>query len=108
MCGIAGLADLSGLERADSERMRRALDRLAPRGPDGEGVWSDAHCLFGHRRLAIVDLSPAGAQPMLRHGLAIVFNGMIYNYRALRDELAALGHRFTSDSDTEVLLAGWR
>ncbi|HEY7609241.1 MAG TPA: asparagine synthase (glutamine-hydrolyzing) [Alphaproteobacteria bacterium] len=109
MCGIAGLVDLAGLDRADAAlRMRRALDRLAPRGPDGEGLWDDAHCLFGHRRLAIVDLSPAGAQPMLRGGMALVFNGMIYNYRALRGALAALGHRFTSDSDTEVLLAGWR
>jgi len=109
MCGIAGLVDLAGLDRADAKaRMRRALDRLAPRGPDGEGLWDDAHCLFGHRRLAIVDLSPAGAQPMLRDGMSLVFNGMIYNYRALRAELAALGHRFTSDSDTEVLLAGWR
>lgn len=109
MCGLAGLVDLGGLDRAEARaRMRRALDRLAPRGPDGEGLWDDAHCLFGHRRLAIVDLSPAGAQPMLREGAALVFNGMIYNYRALRAELAALGHRFASDSDTEVLLAGWR
>jgi asparagine synthase (glutamine-hydrolysing) len=109
MCGLAGLVDLGGLDRADARaRMRRALDRLAPRGPDGEGLWDDAHCLFGHRRLAIVDLSPAGAQPMLREGNALVFNGMIYNYRALRAELAVLGHRFASDSDTEVLLAGWR
>lgn len=113
MCGLAGLVDLGGLDRAEARaRMRRALDRLAPRGPDGEGLWDDAHCLLGHRRLAIVDLSPAGAQPMQREGdagaSAIVFNGMIYNYRALRAELAALGHRFTSDSDTEVLLAGWR
>jgi asparagine synthase (glutamine-hydrolysing) len=113
MCGLAGLVDLAGLDRAEARvRMRRALDRLAPRGPDGEGLWDDAHCLLGHRRLAIVDLSPAGAQPMLREGdagaLALVFNGMIYNYGALRAELAGLGHRFTSDSDTEVLLAGWR
>jgi asparagine synthase (glutamine-hydrolysing) len=109
MCGLAGLADLGGIDRADTRaRMRRALDRLAPRGPDGEGMWDDANCLLGHRRLAIVDLSPAGAQPMLREDAVLVFNGMIYNYRALRAELAALGHRFASDSDTEVLLAGWR
>jgi asparagine synthase (glutamine-hydrolysing) len=109
MCGIAGLVDLAGLDRGEARaRMRRSLDRLAPRGPDGEGMWEDAHCLFGHRRLAIVDLSPGGAQPMLREGAALVFNGMIYNYRALRAELQALGHRFTSESDTEILLAGWR
>jgi asparagine synthase (glutamine-hydrolysing) len=113
MCGIAGIVDLAGLDGlAARGRMRRALDRLAPRGPDGEGEWADARCLLGHRRLAIVDLSPAGAQPMLRQGeggpCAIVFNGMIYNYRALRTELAGLGHRFDGESDTEVLLAGWR
>ncbi len=109
MCGVAGIIDLGGLD-ADGlrPRMQRALARLAPRGPDGEGVWADGHCLFGHRRLAIVDLSPAGAQPMVRDGYAITYNGMIYNYRDLRAELAAKGHCFSSDCDTEVLLAGWR
>ena len=82
MCGIVGIADMKSLDPAACEaRLRRALDRLAPRGPDGEGVWSDAHCLLGHRRLAIVDLSPAGAQPMARGKLSAVFNGMIYNFR---------------------------
>jgi asparagine synthase (glutamine-hydrolysing) len=109
MCGIAGIIHLGGLDPDASARcMRQALARLAPRGPDGEGVWADAHCRLGHRRLAIVDLSPAGAQPMLRQGMALVFNGMIYNYRVLRAELTALGRAFSSDSDTEVLLAGWR
>jgi len=108
MCGIAGIADMKGLDRAVCEpRLRGALDRLAPRGPDGEGVWADAHCLLGHRRLAIVDLSPAGAQPMKRGGLSVVFNGMIYNFRELRRELENIGERFKSQSDTEVLLAGW-
>ncbi len=109
MCGIAGLVALDGLDTVAAERrMAPALARLSARGPDGEGRWHDEHCLFGHRRLAIVDLSPSGAQPMVRGDLAMVFNGMIYNYRALRRELRALGHVFTSDTDTEILLCGWR
>ncbi len=108
MCGLAGLIDFAGLARdAVAPRLDRALDRLAPRGPDGTGRWFDARAALGHRRLAIVDLSEAGAQPMARDGRVVAFNGMIYNYRALRDELRAAGHDFTSDTDTEVLLAGW-
>jgi asparagine synthase (glutamine-hydrolysing) len=108
MCGIAGLIDFGGVPRdAVTPRLDRALARLAPRGPDGAGRWFDARAALGHRRLAIVDLSESGAQPMLRDGRAIVFNGMIYNFRALRDELRGAGHRFASDTDTEVLLAGW-
>jgi asparagine synthase (glutamine-hydrolysing) len=108
MCGIAGLIDFGGLARdAAAPRLDRALARLAPRGPDGEGRWFDARAAVGHRRLAIVDLSAAGAQPMERGGRVIAFNGMIYKFRALRDALRADGHVFTSDTDTEVLLAGW-
>jgi len=108
MCGFAGLVETGGFDRGAAEpRMKRALERLAPRGPDGEGIWSDGHCLLGHRRLAIVDLSPGGAQPMTRGSLTAVYNGMIYNFRALRRELEGMGERFASQSDTEVLLAGW-
>lgn len=88
-------------------RMEAALRRLTKRGPDGNGEWADDACLLGHRRLSIVDLSDAGRQPMLRGPLAIVFNGMIYNYREIRRELEARGERFVSDTDTEVILAGW-
>jgi asparagine synthase (glutamine-hydrolysing) len=108
MCGIAGLIDFGGVARdAAAPRLGRALKRLAPRGPDGAGHWFDARAALGHRRLAIVDLSESGAQPMLRDGRAIVFNGMIYNFKALRDALRGAGHRFSSETDTEVLLAGW-
>ena len=103
------MVDFGGVDRAAAEpRFGRALTRLAPRGPDGDGLWFDARCGFGHRRLAIVDLGPGGAQPMARDGLVISYNGMIYNFRVLRDELRGMGHEFSSDSDTEVLLAGWR
>lgn len=108
MCGIVGLVDGNGLDGAVPVRLAAALDRLHPRGPDANGRWSDARCALGHARLAIIDLSPAGAQPMLGEGLAITFNGEIYNHDALRRELGALGHSFRSRSDTEVLLAGWR
>ncbi len=109
MCGIVGRVELGGLDRGRvGPAIDRALERLAPRGPDGGGTWFDGRCALGHRRLAIVDLSPAGAQPMLRDGLAIVYNGMVYNFRSLRRELEAAGESFRSDSDTEVLLAGWR
>lgn len=108
MCGITGTINLSGLDWSAAEsRLRAAVARMVPRGPDGEGLWHDGHCAFGHRRLAIVDLSPAGSQPMVRGDLAITYNGMIYNYRQLREALGQAGYRFTSDSDTEVLLAGW-
>jgi asparagine synthase (glutamine-hydrolysing) len=109
MCGIAGLISFGQFD-ADSahQRVEVALDHLAVRGPDGAGTWSDDHCLLGHRRLAIVDLTEAGHQPMRRDDLTITFNGMIYNYRELRRDLEERGERFRSDTDTEVILAGWR
>jgi asparagine synthase (glutamine-hydrolysing) len=78
---------------------------MAPRGPDGSGIWADGPIAFGHRRLAIIDLSHAGGQPMTdaHLGLTVVFNGCIYNYEKLRDELVARGHSFFSHSDTEVI-----
>ncbi len=109
MCGIVGRVALGGIDRTALEpRLQAAIERLRPRGPDSRGAWSDARCAFGHTRLAVVDLSPAGAQPMARAGLAINYNGEIYNFPALREELKALGHQFVGHSDTEVLLEGWR
>jgi asparagine synthase (glutamine-hydrolysing) len=88
--------------------LRAACARMACRGPDAEGTWAsdDRRVLLGNRRLAIIDLSERGAQPMVRAdtGNAITYNGEIYNYRALRKDLERRGVRFTSDSDTEVLL----
>jgi asparagine synthase (glutamine-hydrolysing) len=108
MCGIAGELRLDG-SRPDPAVIARMTARLARRGPDAEGAWSDGPVAFGHRRLAIIDLSPRSAQPMVDEaaGLALVFNGTIYNYPALRAELIARGHAFHSDGDTEVILRGY-
>jgi asparagine synthase (glutamine-hydrolysing) len=108
MCGIAGELRLDGNrpERAVVERM---MAQLARRGPDGSGFWSEGPVAFGHRRLAIIDLSQRSAQPMVAAelGLALVFNGTIYNYPELRQQLHAKGHHFCSDGDTEVILRAY-
>ncbi len=109
MCGIVGSISFGGFDTELAyRRLDAALARLSLRGPDAEGRWHDGRCLLGHRRLAIVDLSDSGRQPMTRGALAIAYNGMIYNYRELRAELETRGQRFASDCDTEVLLAGWQ
>ncbi len=107
MCGFAGEVRRSG--RADLGAVERMASRLAPRGPDGDGSWTRGAVALAHRRLKIIDLSESGTQPMVDDelGLAIVFNGCIYNYRELRAELEGHGYRFFSSSDTEVLLKGY-
>ena len=87
----------------------RMAETMAPRGPDGSGVVAHGRVAFGHRRLSIIDLSEAGAQPFVDTalGLTVVFNGCIYNYKELREELQAKGHRFASTADTEVVLKAW-
>ncbi|HYY59489.1 MAG TPA: asparagine synthase (glutamine-hydrolyzing), partial [Pyrinomonadaceae bacterium] len=111
MCGIAGLI---GVE--PDARIGAMLSSIAHRGRDDEGVWTSAllddggrRACLGHRRLSIIDVSAAGHQPMLSEDgrFALVFNGEIYNYRELRRELGALGRRFRTDTDTEVLLAAF-
>ncbi|BBX48756.1 N-acetylglutaminylglutamine amidotransferase [Mycobacterium cookii] len=84
-------------------------DVMAPRGPDGAGVWSQGRVALGHRRLKIIDLTEAGAQPMIDSdlGLSIAWNGCIYNYKELRRELEGYGYRFFSHSDSEVLLKAY-
>ncbi|MBU2593437.1 MAG: asparagine synthase (glutamine-hydrolyzing) [Candidatus Edwardsbacteria bacterium] len=110
MCGICGIVSI-GREGppVDSEELLRVRDRMAVRGPDGAGLWisPDRKAALGHRRLSIIDLSPQASQPMsFGNGrYTIVFNGEIYNYRELRQRLAAQGQKFISSSDTEVLLA---
>ena len=109
MCGITGIA-LPGGARPDEATVRAMTDTLTHRGPDGDGVWITEGCALGHRRLAIVDLSPAGAQPMLtrERDAAIAFNGEIYDFDAARRALEAEGETFSSRSDTEVLLLSLR
>ncbi|EPR35626.1 asparagine synthase (glutamine-hydrolyzing) [Alkalidesulfovibrio alkalitolerans DSM 16529] len=107
MCGVTGLV-LPGRAGADIEPLARAMaDTMAHRGPDGAGAWSAEGVALGHRRLAIIDLSPAGAQPMrsATGRYAVSYNGEIYNFRELRQELEGLGHAFSGGSDTEVMLA---
>ncbi|GGW09497.1 asparagine synthetase B [Streptomyces capoamus] len=109
MCGLSGEMRFDGT-RPDLAAVQRMTDRLAARGPDGEGVWSRGAVALGHRRLKIIDLSERGAQPLTdaEQEITGVFNGCIYNYKELRAELTALGHRFRSTSDTEVVLAAYR
>jgi asparagine synthase (glutamine-hydrolysing) len=109
MCGIAGIFHIESAKPVDPERVKRMTDAIAHRGPDGSGVWTALGVGLGHRRLSIIDLG-GGAQPMLTEdeSLAVSFNGEIYNFQELRKELEAAGHSFRTNSDTEVILYGWR
>jgi asparagine synthase (glutamine-hydrolysing) len=106
MCGIAGLLHFDPGRAVDPGLLDRMTDVLAHRGPDGRGTHTDGPLGLGHRRLAIIDLSPDGAQPMANEDgtVWVVLNGELYNFQALRDGLVARGHRFRSRSDTEVLV----
>ncbi len=108
MCGIAGIFHRDG-RLVDPSVLTRMANAIVHRGPDDEGYFTDAHLGFAFRRLAILDLSPAGHQPMVSAdgNLCIVFNGEIYNYLELREELKRLGFQFRSRSDTEVILAAY-
>lgn len=108
MCGIAGLLSRTS-EHSDRLMLEQMMAAVAHRGPDGEGILVDGRVGFGHRRLAIIELSAAGAQPMrcAASGRTIVYNGEIYNYLELRAELQAGGYAFQSQSDTEVILAAY-
>jgi asparagine synthase (glutamine-hydrolysing) len=110
MCAIVGVAGIQAI--GDRNWLAAGRDTMTHRGPDGAGEWwsEDGRVGLGHRRLSILDLSPLGHQPMLDadSGLAMVFNGEIYNHGELRAELASRGHFFRSRSDTEVLLQAYR
>lgn len=105
MCGICGIFNLNG-EPVSPVHLRKMTDAIAHRGPDGEGFYIDSFIGLGHRRLAIIDLSPAGHQPMITmDGQYIIsYNGEVYNFQELRLELEALGHQFRSRTDSEVVL----
>jgi asparagine synthase (glutamine-hydrolysing) len=105
MCGITGIFNLDGAP-VSPVILRRMTDAVAHRGPDGEGFYTDSFLGFGHRRLAIIDLSNAGHQPMMTSNgqFVIVYNGEIYNFQELRLELESRGHQFRSRTDSEVAL----
>ena len=105
MCGIAGLIQLNE-STVSPVILRRMTDAIAHRGPDGEGHWIEGNVAMGHRRLAIIDLSPAGHQPMIDSSCRFVlsYNGEVYNYKELRIELEAQGVIFRTETDTEVVL----
>lgn len=105
MCGIVGFIDK---EKNKDKIIKKMADRIAHRGPDGEGYYTDKNVALGHRRLSIIDIS-TGKQPMYNEdeNIVIVFNGEIYNYKALMSELKKLQHKFTTKCDTEVLVHGY-
>ncbi|MDH5298449.1 MAG: asparagine synthase (glutamine-hydrolyzing) [Desulfobulbaceae bacterium] len=107
MCGITGVVNRKDIP-ADPEIISAMATTIAHRGPDGKGVWTEGPVGLGHRRLAILDLSAAGAQPMRRGNLVITYNGEIYNFIELQRQLQQLGHTFTSMTDTEVILAAYQ
>ena len=109
MCGIAGLFTHDAGATIDHSVLTRMRDAMRHRGPDGAGIWNDDGVGLAHRRLSVIDVE-GSPQPMHSgDGRAVItFNGEIYNYRELRSELAALGHRFRTQGDTEVILAAWR
>lgn len=110
MCGIAGFIDF--MNRSSPELVKKMAAALPHRGPDGQGEYYHAgtgcQVGLGHRRLSIIDLSTSANQPMHYDGLHLIFNGEIYNYNEIRDQLIRLGHSFQTHSDTEVILHSWR
>ncbi len=108
MCGLAGIFDLDEARPVDGGLLARMTGALVHRGPDGEGYFREPGCGLGHRRLSIIDLE-GGAQPLFNEdeSVAVVYNGEIYNFRELRAQLEALGHRFKTASDTEVIVHAW-
>jgi len=105
MCGISGIISKNTTEHY--EIIQKMNNRIIHRGPDDEGTYLDSNVALGHRRLSILDLSEQGNQPMTKHDFVIVFNGEIYNYIELREELKKLGYSFTSQTDTEVILSSY-
>lgn len=109
MCGIAGYVHFNREQKAEQEILKRMTDCIAYRGPDGEGFYINDQVALGHRRLSIIDLN-TGDQPMYSpdRNVVLVFNGEIYNYIELREELMKLGHTFGTNSDTEVIIKAYQ
>ena len=109
MCGIAGIYNLNG-KRVDEMQIKRMTDAIRHRGPDGEGYFTDGNLGLGHRRLAVLDLTEAGRQPMTEESgrFHITYNGEVYNFQEIRKELESAGCRFRSRTDSEVVLQAYR
>lgn len=110
MCGIAGFLDFNS--NSNQQVLEAMTHALQHRGPDGQGIYlahtQNAQVGLGHRRLSIIDLTTSANQPMHFNGLHIIFNGEIYNYNEIREELISAGHHFVTHSDTEVILHAWQ
>lgn len=105
MCGLVAIVNVNG-SPVEPELLKNMASRISHRGPDDEGEWCQGNIGFYHKRLSIIDIE-AGAQPMSRDGVTVVFNGEIYNYLELRADLTRRGHVFTTNSDTEVLIVAY-
>lgn len=108
MCGLFGIVQQQPLSGTERDRAHSARDVMTHRGPDHGGSWIEEGVYIGHRRLSVIDTTPAGNQPMEADGVVIAVNGEIYNFGSLRAELERSGHVFRSDSDSEVVLHGYR
>jgi len=110
VCGIAGIYRYNRIAQSDIELVISLNDIQKHRGPDDEGLYVSSSCVLGHRRLAIIDLSKDGHQPFVSDDgrYQLVYNGEIYNYIELREELKKLGWRFRTKTDTEVLLKAYQ
>src|ERR1700687_6189173 len=108
MCGIAGTFDLLGDRPVDKGLLKAMTDAVRHRGPDGEGFYIGPGIGLGHRRLAVIDLA-TGDQPMFNaaRNVCLIFNGEIFNFREVRRELERRGRRFSTNSDTEVIVQAW-
>ena len=108
MCGIVGFTDTKGIPDAEKV-INLMMNRIVHRGPDSAGSYVDDSIAMGFRRLSIIDLSDKGTQPIFNEdgSVVITFNGEIYNYRELREQLVSAGHTFSTGTDTEVLVHGW-
>lgn len=108
MCGICGIFDLKK-QIVGHDILKSMTDVMSHRGPDGEGIWAEENFGIGHRRLSIIDLSAKAAQPMFSadRRFLITYNGEVYNFKSIRDELKSLGYKFKSTSDTEVVLKAY-
>jgi asparagine synthase (glutamine-hydrolysing) len=106
MCGISGIVSFSNLENG-LDIIHQMNERIIHRGPDAEGLFQNKNVFLGHRRLSIIDLTDAANQPMHKHGYSLVFNGEIYNYIELREDLKSKGYHFETNSDSEVILSAY-